>query len=208
MLEDYFYETKAMFDVKKEDKNGKKFIVREEKTVVLAKNVAELAIFIQQQRNIKNPLMKIGLDSGQEFMKITLSIQETKVPSQNDDDEGAVGGAAAGSGTSGGADGGAAPDSVKRIIIIAIVHELSETYENAKTLLDMLDIESISYAISSDLKLINILLGLQGHNSMFCCCYCEARNPRWNREEGVGKWQKDANLRQGLLNRWTSHWAV
>ena len=30
---------------------------------------------------------------------------------------------------------------------------------------------------------------------MFCCCYCEARNPRWNRDEGVGKWQKDANLR-------------
>ena len=76
-------------------------------------------------------------------MKITLSMQEA-----SDDDIGNAGGAS-----------NYSNDGVKRIIVLGIVQDIPETYHNVELLLKELDIESISYYISSDLKLINILLG-------------------------------------------------
>jgi hypothetical protein len=77
--------------------------------------------------------------SGQQFMKITLSMQEQ---------------------TGGNEEAGAYKnDGVKRILVLAIVKDIPETYDNVLLLLNELDIDCVSYAISSDLKLINIILG-------------------------------------------------
>ena len=65
VLENYFVKTTLLYDVNKKDANGKTFTVKESKVGIFARDVAELAIFIQNEREILDPLMKIGLDSGQ-----------------------------------------------------------------------------------------------------------------------------------------------
>ena len=53
-----------LFDTNEKDDAGKNILVKKTKLAIVAKDVAELAIFLQQERQIKEPLMKIGLDSG------------------------------------------------------------------------------------------------------------------------------------------------
>ena len=56
---------------------------------------------------------------------------------------------------------------VKRIFIIACVPLLYENYDNLKILLGALDIEGINFGVASDLKLINIILGMMNHKVLF-----------------------------------------
>ena len=63
---------------------------------------------------------------------------------------------------------------VKKLFIIAIVEGILETYENVKSILNLLGLESIDFVISAtDLKLANILLGLSSHSSRYRCPYCK-----------------------------------
>ena len=52
---------------------------------------------------------------------------------------------------------------VKRVIILALVENVPEKYYNVEKLLDMLKIESISFVLAADLKLQNVLCGIQAH---------------------------------------------
>ena len=56
---------------------------------------------------------------------------------------------------------------VKKIFVVAIVPNLTENYENMARILEVLKIDHIKYNIASDLKLINILLGLQNHKVIY-----------------------------------------
>lgn len=53
------------------------------------------------------------------------------------------------------------PGGVKRVIIIGIVENVPETYNNVLAILDVLKIkhDQINTTFSSDLKLLNILIG-------------------------------------------------
>ena len=62
---------------------------------------------------------------------------------------------------------------VKKLVIIAIVQDIAETYFNAKTILNLLSIEKIDFVIATDYKLCNILLGLSSHSSKYRCPYCK-----------------------------------
>ena len=52
---------------------------------------------------------------------------------------------------------------VKRIFVLACVPNLVENYPNVLRILEQLEVDKIGYKVASDLKLINILLGLQNH---------------------------------------------
>ena len=62
---------------------------------------------------------------------------------------------------------------VKKLLIIGIVQDISETYYNAKQILRLLDIEKIDFVIATDYKRCNILLGLLSHSEKFRCPYCK-----------------------------------
>ena len=57
---------------------------------------------------------------------------------------------------------------------MGIVESVAETRKNIQTILHALDIKvKVNDCLASDLKLINIILGLQGHSSSHPCPYCD-----------------------------------
>ena len=62
---------------------------------------------------------------------------------------------------------------VKRQILAAVAEDLPENYANVKQLWSLVDANSINYFIATDMKLANILFGLQAHTSSHPCSWCE-----------------------------------
>lgn len=62
--------------------------------------------------------------------------------------------------------------SVKRVVILGIVPDISETYENVKLLFDKIRINNISFKFVSDFKLLLIINGQQTASAMYPCPYC------------------------------------
>ena len=71
--------------------------------------------------------------------------------------------------------------SVRATFLLAVVQNIPETFENVKKILDQLDLGPIDIddCINADLKLINILTGIQGHGSTCPCPYCY-----WEKNDG------------------------
>ena len=57
-----------------------------------------------------------------------------------------------------------------------------ETYENVKKILDHVDLGIIKFKdiIASDLKLINMIVGIQSHSATCPCPFCE-----WKKKDGL-----------------------
>ena len=104
---------------------------------------------------------KYGLDGGGEFFKVCLSVfPESEI-------EGTFKGKLI--------DKHRAATGVKKLIILALVPKLQETYSNVKTVLDFLEIDQLDdeYTYAVDMKLANICGGLQAHGASYPCLYCE-----------------------------------
>ena len=71
--------------------------------------------------------------------------------------------------------------SVKATLLLAVIECIPETRANVKKIFDYLNLQSdLASTINSDLKLINIIVGIQGHQSSCPCPYCE-----WLKKDGV-----------------------
>lgn len=66
---------------------------------------------------------------------------------------------------------------VKKIMILAIVEDVQENYENILKiwLLFGLKDSAMKFKISCDLKLANIILGLMSHSSNHPCTWCDSK---------------------------------
>ena len=67
--------------------------------------------------------------------------------------------------------------SVKKLIILAIVPNVKESYENVHQIFQLLNFDKIDkdyhkIRYAADLKMINILLGLMSHSSAHPCSWC------------------------------------
>ena len=62
------------------------------------------------------------------------------------------------------------------------VHISIETYENVKTILNYVDLGIVKFKdiIASDLKLINMIVGIQSHSASCPCPFCE-----WEKKDGL-----------------------
>ena len=69
---------------------------------------------------------------------------------------------------------------VKKCFILGLVQNLPENYENVRKLLEVIDIGSIQHHLACDMKLQNILCGIQGHSATHPCIYCTGSKP-WNK---------------------------
>ena len=63
-------------------------------------------------------------------------------------------------------------NSVYKLIILAIVPQIKETYENVKTLFELTKVNEIPFKFTSDLKLLLIINGQQTATATYPCPYC------------------------------------
>jgi hypothetical protein len=54
--------------------------------------------------------------------------------------------------------------SVKKLLLIAVVPDMQENYENVKLIWDKLNMENVRFYVATDLKLANLMFGLQSHS--------------------------------------------
>lgn len=96
--------------------------------------------------------IKLGIDGGGGFLKITLSIvpRMSVRPTKSFKDSG-----------------------VKRLHIIALAPKLPEKYEYVRLIWNLLELDNFEYVVAGDLKIINIIVGIMAHSSSNPCPYCE-----------------------------------
>ena len=162
-LKDFF--TLECIDVqchppKKKGQKRDKTLVMESRFLVRIKSKPKLVEFMIQERKIEEDTqVKIGIDGGQNFLKVGLVLQTvrdayeaTKSPVKKKSAQGGV----------------------RRCLIIGILEDVPETHYNVHRILQILDIrpQDLDLTFTTDLKLLNILLGMQGHSSSHSCAYC------------------------------------
>ena len=110
---------------------------------------------------------KIGIDGGGGFVKICQNIvrrQEEETTKKRRLYKDGIEGEAH------------ADTSVHKLLILAIVPDVPETYENVSDIWKMVDLKPLEeygdVKIAADLKLCNIMLGLQSHASNHPCSWC------------------------------------
>ena len=137
----------------------------EKRSMVHCKNLQDLTNHVLHSRDYSHQhLVKLGIDGGGSFLKISLGIisteevDESKSPQQK---------------SSRLLTNSIARDTgVKRQLIVAIVKDVPETYATVKVMMDQIHVEDVSFVISCDLKTANILCGIQSHSSKHPCCWC------------------------------------
>ena len=78
--------------------------------------------------------------------------------------------------------------SVKHLLLLAVCEGIPEDYDNIKTILEKLQLNTIGCNYVSDIKMINVSLGLMSASSNYPCPYCEIykdfKNPARKRTVG------------------------
>ena len=129
----------------------------------VCEDVQDLVEKIRLARNIsKEDLhVKIGADTGGDFVKITLSVLDkskfrpgVKICGDSD-------------------------NSVSKLMLIGCVQKVPENYHNVSLLFNEIRIQDIAYpkTYCGDQKILNIICGIQGHRSAHPCPYCVAKSP-------------------------------
>ena len=123
-------------------------------------------IIEERQTEGSNMNFKVVSDGGQNFFKICLSIFPEDFQNFSDEmcsTKYSEGGSAAKKGKLTG---------VKRIILLCIVPDIKETYENIAKLFQITNLNNISFKFVSDFKLLLIVNGMQTATSSYPCPYC------------------------------------
>ncbi len=160
VLKDHFHSESIKLEYKGEEV---------ERTVVSCTNLDN---FVQELLGVRSlsphdSLSKLSLDNGGGFFKVSLSIidkneekrclesqKKTNKKFKND----------------------SLSSGVKKIFIISIAENISETHENIQKILKPLDLEKIKFIVACDLKVANLLCGIQSHSSKHPCCYCDVNS--------------------------------
>ena len=65
---------------------------------------------------------------------------------------------------------------VKRQLIVPTAENVSETNENVRVLMNIIPANDVSFHISCDLKMANIISGIQSHSSKHTCYWCDVNS--------------------------------
>jgi hypothetical protein len=156
-LDDLYSVEIRLFDTQK----GQYFL-----PVVFA-NAEKLAYRVMELRNfdIFNTHIKILIDGGKDFIKVSISI----FPKEN--------GSESLSSTRKRAKYQETINQfqytgVKKLILLAVVPVTKETYNNVKTLFNLCEIHKLSYKLLADVKLLYTIVGMQTASATYCCPFC------------------------------------
>ena len=182
-----FFSMKTMdllgYDEEEDDSkpiNTKKALKTVKREVFYCNDVPALAAFLHQERGLdaEDVIVKIGLDGGRGFFKVLLSIhskseyqleeemsllnspRKKKLKKKNKK-----------------ATKEFLNNGVKKVFIIGLVQDIPEKYENVQQIMELLDIDELKHSFSVDLKLQNVMCGMQSHGSTHPCVYCEGCKP-------------------------------
>ena len=172
-LEEWFSVTTCELEKSEKISDNKYRTYQVSRPVFHCQDVSEFLKYIISYKSLDphETLVKVGLDGGGGFFKIVLNcIEMTETAPSNQPRKLHKDGICVHT---------SKDSSVKKTFILLIVADISETYNNVEKLLSLLNLHEIHHVISSDLKLCNILLGLQSHSATYPCLYCEETKP-WN----------------------------
>ena len=138
--------------------------------VVHCKSLGDFYNSILSVRAItSSPLIKLGIDGGGSFLKFSLSVisnvgcrNVTKTSASNDKSLLTV--------------KHGKETSAKRQLLVAVAENVSETYENVKKILSLFGKIDAPFIISCNMKLANIICGIQSHSSKHPCCWCDVKS--------------------------------
>lgn len=174
-LDNIYKSSRMEFDIESSN-------LKETRPIVWA-NASDLLDTILEARNvIGNYTIKVMADGGQGFFKICFSIlQENDLISANNEKEDYENENLCEPFEkkkkklyyeSGSINQKAKLTSVKRLIMLCIVPNIKESYENIALLFDLTKLNEISFKFVADFKLILIVNGQQTATSMYSCPYC------------------------------------
>ena len=152
-----------------------------DRPIVYCPKLEELVWHILETRacSPQDSLVKVSLDAGGTFLKVCLQVlnltKEQETPGKENKEF--------------------LPSGVKKLFIIALVEDISENYSNISKILQLLDLENIHFKFVCDLKVANILCGLQSHSSKHPCCYCDVSKDELHQK---GNLQSFGSLRQNF----------
>ena len=141
-----------------------------DRDIVVCNDLDELSCRIIQERNLEEGdlLFLVGMDGGGGFLKVCLNAFDLKKDHPSEEDESQT------PKKKKRLDEFFKDSGVKKTMIIALVPEVQENYCNIKRLWLEAGLEKFSrrFVIATDLKLINIPLGLMSHSSVQPCSWC------------------------------------
>ena len=165
------------FDIHYKDKETKvtKTVV-EDRYLVVCKNVEEWEKYVIEKRKIKldenaKYLRKIGMDKGGDHFKICGNLIDPNEKSNMPSDQHNL------------------SSGVKATYLLAVCEKIPETFENVQKIMGKLDLGPINFedCIAADLKMINMICGIQS-NSATCPCYiCECPKKDFLNGKAQGK---------------------
>lgn len=114
--------------------------------------------------SLEDACAKVGIDGGGGFFKICLSLYEKEVTEKCDHRFLNTG--------------------VKKLLVLAICPDVKESYENVRDILMLLNLNDVlpDCTFALDLKLANIMAGIQCHSSSYPCLWCECPRSSFNSE--------------------------
>ena len=146
---DRFFDVKRMEFTEKDGKTFKKI----ERPVVYVKDITELICYVLKKNDMEEEktMLKIGIDDGQGFLKICiLFINKEKNEAAN---------------------------SVKDVALLSAAPQVKESYDNLHVLWELVRMNEVKMKLAADLKVNNLVLGIQSHSSCHSCYICNSRNP-------------------------------
>ena len=161
LLEDLFTAEEVKVVNKKDEE--------ELKTLVYCTDVGQLVFRLLEHRGLDEDTadIKIGLDGGGGSLKFTISImdKEERIKTGRQTYAEGVG---AKENTSG---------STNKLMVLALLYDGPETYETVKMMMDKLDFDNVPASITSDIKMLLLLIGKCGGNLTHGCVFCSAAKP-------------------------------
>ena len=141
----------------------------EEKTLIYCTDVSELLFRILEHRGLEldETDQKLGCDKGRGSVKVTLSLmeKEERVKTGRKTYADGVGGK---ENTSG---------STFKLIVLALLYDAPETYDTVKMMMEKLQFDNFPATITSDIKMLLLLIGKSGGNLTHGCVFCDAAKP-------------------------------
>ena len=167
LLSDFFESKEIPWVYKEKDSD---VVINVTRQSILCKDVKGLVDYICQKRKLADALFRVGIDGGQGFLKVCLNIIDTCAPVVSRRKR---------SRASSQKKGIFQDSGVKRLFIIGIVEDKCEMYENLREIIENLDLNKSlpEYILASDLKVCNIMVGIQSHTATYPCTWCYSKSP-------------------------------
>ena len=150
-----FYESESVEFEKIITLGNKKIKETIVKDLVYVKDPSDLIVHLCEERELvlQDAVVRIGIDGGQSSMKVVMNIFDPEHPERQDQD-------------------GQKYTGVNKMIVLALVRDIQETYSNLEIILAKARIHDLKYKLACDLKVLNILLGLSSHGGKHACNFC------------------------------------